>query len=524
MKKQMIATILTGILAITALSGCGAGQKKTNDSKTNSSKTNEYKETIIDSLVWDGNGAFSDSVMEYFEKKNLSFFYEDGDEQGDAFTKEPDDFLGHKAYYCKDASTEMFIIVTCDSEEEVKETRADIKEYLSGLEPKDWEKSSVKTYLEDKEDFYEGKPELFYNEKALTWSTDYTDYYVIGCELKKTGNYLVKVVGVTEYNDLSKVREDGMTFLEGNSETYFIIDIGFDRLNGSEVNHENEVDDPFLQNDEEENVDDDILSEVINAYQDYVADMCNGSEVYNLIYVDDDEIPEMLFDHSADGRSTILLSYRNGEVKESDISCRVYDFNYVAGKNRICYGSHFGEDGFDSLGHLEHGVYVEDCNWKSTVDMERNGELSFFFNGIECTEKEYEAKKQEILSDDFVYGWDTYNSLSEAYSHLNKPMDSSENVTDCYGLVEEGDIIRVKVEEKRSGAAETDGWKKNGEEEFEVSVDTFQFDQTDFGLTDEKKRENVNRAIGKGVGDSFELSFSFGDGGVTYRYTILEIK
>jgi 23S rRNA maturation-related 3'-5' exoribonuclease YhaM len=39
----------------------------------------------------------------------------------------------------------------------------------------------------------------------------------------------------------------------------------------------------------------------------------------------------------------------------------------------------------------------------------------------------------------------------------------------------------------------------------------------------EELEKNVDKAIGKSVGDTFELSFEGGDGMYTYIYTILEI-
>lgn len=231
MKKKIILTMLLGALGVSVMTGCGSGQNNSKDSKI----------TIVDNLVWEGEGKYADSVIDYFEKNKLSYFYEDGDERADAWTKEADDFLGHKAYYCKDASCEMLIVVTCDSEEEVEDARNDIKQYLEGMEPEDWEQSPVKEYLEEG-DWYEGDPTLFYNDKALHWSKDYTDYYILGCELRDTGNYLVKIAGVTEYNDLSDVQKNDMTFVQGNSETYFIIDIGFDYIDGSEISQEDYVD------------------------------------------------------------------------------------------------------------------------------------------------------------------------------------------------------------------------------------------------------------------------------------------
>ena len=94
--------------------------------------------------------------------------------------------------------------------------------------------------------------------------------------------------------------------------------------------------------------------------------------------------------------------------------------------------------------------------------------------------------------------------------------------------VEYGDTIRVSVVQKVKGAlSEAKGVdvyeEDKGEATFVVSKDSSEFDLSDTGLTEEEIMTNVNKAVGKKVGETFTLSNEFGDGTYSYEYTILEI-
>ena len=91
-----------------------------------------------------------------------------------------------------------------------------------------------------------------------------------------------------------------------------------------------------------------------------------------------------------------------------------------------------------------------------------------------------------------------------------------------------GDTIRVSEVMKVKGAlSEAKGVdvyeEEKGESVFVVAKETEEFDLSDTGLTEEEIMENVNKAVGKKVGETFTLSNEFGDGTYSFEYTILEI-
>ena len=67
-------------------------------------------------------------------------------------------------------------------------------------------------------------------------------------------------------------------------------------------------------------------------------------------------------------------------------------------------------------------------------------------------------------------------------------------------------------------------WKASSKEIFSVDVEAEQFQHGDYEMSQEELYLNVEEALGHKVGDSFTVSFEYGDCRVFHRYTILEIE
>ncbi len=93
--------------------------------------------------------------------------------------------------------------------------------------------------------------------------------------------------------------------------------------------------------------------------------------------------------------------------------------------------------------------------------------------------------------------------------------DSSE------ATVEYGCTIRVSEILKVGGEMPSE--EDKGESTFVVSKESEEFKNCDYEMTDDEIMAYVDKAIGKKVGDTFTLSYEFGDGSYTHIYTILEI-
>lgn len=163
------------------------------------------------------------------------------------------------------------------------------------------------------------------------------------------------------------------------------------------------------------------VAEALNAYYQYIYDNYSSTPdytVYDLIYIDDDGVPELLFDNSADGRGTKILCYNNGVVYDSAAWCRGYDFSYIPRQNKVAFCGVMGQSGTETIGHLENGVLVEDysCNFA----FEESGEWLYTLNGNNYTREEfYNIWHTYFDFDNAEFGWNPLSSsLLEAYENL----------------------------------------------------------------------------------------------------------
>ena len=86
-------------------------------------------------------------------------------------------------------------------------------------------------------------------------------------------------------------------------------------------------------------------------------------------------------------------------------------------------------------------------------------------------------------------------------------------------VVEYGDKITVSY----SKTTQELQWEYTGMQEFQVATTAIQF-QNEFDDSEEAAMKQVEKAMGKTVGDTFTLWFEGGDGRYGYEYTIVEVK
>ncbi|MDO5155350.1 MAG: hypothetical protein Q4D51_05240 [Eubacteriales bacterium] len=91
-----------------------------------------------------------------------------------------------------------------------------------------------------------------------------------------------------------------------------------------------------------------------------------------------------------------------------------------------------------------------------------------------------------------------------------------------------GDTIEVSLKKRAEGAIsqgypEMAKWRSDGKKKFVVSVDTIEFQYADYEMTKEEVMKNIEKCLGKKVGESFTLCFEGGDGTYYYKYTIKKI-
>ena len=107
------------------------------------------------------------------------------------------------------------------------------------------------------------------------------------------------------------------------------------------------------------------------------------------------------------------------------------------------------------------------------------------------------------------------NSTSEVQESSQVPEMTEK---DSSAVIQYGDTIQVSLTvSEQKGVVE-----ELGESEI-VVADTFKEFQPEYAPTEEVIARNVEKAIGKHVGDTFTLWYEGGDGRYAYEYTILEI-
>ena len=111
-------------------------------------------------------------------------------------------------------------------------------------------------------------------------------------------------------------------------------------------------------------------------YADYIRTNYNVEDFvgWKFIYVDEDNVPEMILPTGSNAGGCLLLSYYNGRVQDPESSLSPYYFEYIPYKNRVMSIS--TRDGFEyyGIGELRGGVlyYIAQVFVNYHKDYERN--------------------------------------------------------------------------------------------------------------------------------------------------------
>lgn len=182
------------------------------------------------------------------------------------------------------------------------------------------------------------------------------------------------------------------------------------------------------------------LVDALIAYQKYAEEEDPGFQYkyygYNLLYIDEDDVPELLASGTAEAEGHKLITYKDGKITENYID-RLYGITYAEKKN--LYMNSNGNMGgyYNILYRLEDGEQKElaQGEWGDKRDDEGNliwnesGDYpvqEYFWNGAECgSEEEYynaiDAFIQSIVGDvemRSAYFGERYFNMLDAYDAL----------------------------------------------------------------------------------------------------------
>lgn len=176
-------------------------------------------------------------------------------------------------------------------------------------------------------------------------------------------------------------------------------------------------------------------TEVIPVYEQYVQENFEATPRYSFIYIDSDEIPELIVDGSYSAYGTYICTYMNGMVT-SEYMIDGW-FSVIEQENLLhnMYGK-MGRYG-DAIWTIQDGTFVCIAEGKAECMRDENGYemmddeggyLGFYYywNGQEVSEEAYNTNLAQVFDDEKSTRVDAltfYDTISEAYVnfsfHLN---------------------------------------------------------------------------------------------------------
>lgn len=142
---------------------------------------------------------------------------------------------------------------------------------------------------------------------------------------------------------------------------------------------------------------------------DYSSDWC----FCGLIYIDDDDVPELIIEYGVEALGTRVVSYKNGETI-SEVFFRIGGFHYMERKGLI--HNAVGLQGWmmDDFASLDNeGFHNLGMGSRFGEAMDYIHFDKFQWNGEDVSEEEFNSSVAGLFDDDQSKGWNTYNNESQ---------------------------------------------------------------------------------------------------------------
>ncbi len=145
---------------------------------------------------------------------------------------------------------------------------------------------------------------------------------------------------------------------------------------------------------------------------------------YSLIYLDDNDIPELFISGDCEASGELLITFYNGRISEYHMS-RIGS-QYIENSGLICSNNGHSDVYPFVIAQLREGSFIRVASGVSMVEWDENGNSTaqYEFEGESVTEEEYENRIREI----FDY---------EQASYPNHPFDYDEMIA----YIETGDCL-----------------------------------------------------------------------------------
>ena len=172
------------------------------------------------------------------------------------------------------------------------------------------------------------------------------------------------------------------------------------------------------------------------AYLESLKDSEDAEELerytYSLIYVNEDEIPELVIDSGFEAGGCRILTYQDGEVDV--LQTRRLNFGYLEKENLLCNSDGNMGHYYDDVYSINDGkwVYIAGGEWGDGEDgmqFDEEGELIYVYRweGQEVEESAYDAKLKEVFDWEQAKRPESYYILTEMLSFLETGKNTSAN-------------------------------------------------------------------------------------------------
>jgi hypothetical protein len=176
------------------------------------------------------------------------------------------------------------------------------------------------------------------------------------------------------------------------------------------------------------------IAEALNAYKAYIDGTLNPEdcwEGYSLIYLDDDDIPELVAHGSYEAVGNLICTYYDGNVYQNQLSRLL--FSYIPKENLLCNtGGNMGYY-YDIVSSLENGElkqlaignYQDNDGGELNFDEDGNLKLEYFWNDNPVSEEEYYKQLNAVFNTDksvSVYDLDSDTDLGSLWMRV-KPSE-----------------------------------------------------------------------------------------------------
>lgn len=163
-------------------------------------------------------------------------------------------------------------------------------------------------------------------------------------------------------------------------------------------------------------------NEILPAYESYVRENYGDQVCYSFIYLNDDNIPELLISSAQEFWVCGICSYTNNSVISTGVNNR--DSWYLE-KQNLLYAWGGYESFYDNIYTIKDGAFSCVANGKEEKQYDENGMpfFEYFWNEQSVSEEEYQNllaqafDKEKAIS---TYDLDFYSTIQEAYENLGK--------------------------------------------------------------------------------------------------------